>query len=97
MKRINTQLIGTVLDDFFSQNPELSIKLAEVRLLDSWKTVLGTSVSRFTENLYIKKRTLYVRITSSVLKNELMMCREQLITKLNDEAGRCVIDSIILI
>jgi len=97
MKRVNTQLIGTVLDDFFEQNPELADKLAEVRLLDSWKTILGSSVSRFTDNMYIKKRTLYVRLTSSVLKNELMMCREQLIIKLNNQAGRNVIDSITLI
>jgi GTP-dependent phosphoenolpyruvate carboxykinase len=97
MKRVNTQTIGTVLDDFFRQNPELADKIAEVRLLDSWKAVLGSSVSRFTGNLFIKKRTLYVRITSSVLKSELMMCREQIIIKLNKEAGRNVIDSITLI
>jgi hypothetical protein len=97
MKRINAQSIGTVLDSFFEQNPELADKLAEVRLIDSWKTVLGPSVSRFTNNLFIKKRTLYVRLTSSVLKNELMMCREQLILKLNNEVGRDVIDSITLI
>ena len=97
MKRVNTQLIGNVLDNFFDQNPELADKLAEVRLIDSWKTVLGPSVSRFTDNLFIKKRTLYVRLTSSVLKSELMMCREQLIIKLNTEAGRKVIDSINLI
>jgi len=97
MKRINTQVIGTVLDDFFVQNPELADKLAEVRLVNSWKTVLGPAVSRYTDNLYIKKRTLYVHLTSSVLKSELMMCREQLITKLNNEAGRDVINSITLI
>jgi len=97
MKRVNTQLIGTVLDDYFEQNPGLADKLAEVRLLDSWKNVLGSSVSRFTEHLFIKKRTLYVRLSSSVLKSELMMCREQLILKLNDQAGRNVIDSITLI
>ena len=97
MKRINTQSIGTVLDDFFIQNPELADKMAEVRLMDSWKNVLGASVSRFTDKIYIKKRTLYVRITSSVLKSELMISREQLINKLNDEAGRKVIDSITLI
>lgn len=96
MKRINTQQIGTALDDFFVQNPELADKLAEVRLINSWKTVLGQAVSRFTDNLFIKKRTLYVHLTSSVLKSELMMCREQLISKLNNEAGRNVIDSIIL-
>jgi len=97
MKRVNTQLIGTALDNFFEQNPELANKLAEVRLINSWKTVLGPSVSRFTNNLFIKKRTLYVHLTSSVLKSELLMCREQLIKKLNDEAGRNVIDSIHLI
>ena len=97
MKRINTQPIGTVLDSFFEQNPKLADKLAEVRLIDSWKTILGPSVSRFTDSLYIKKRTLYVRLTSSVLKSELMMCREQLVIKLNKEAGREVIDSITLI
>ena len=96
MKRINTQTIGTALDDFFSQNPELADKLAEARLINSWKTVLGASISRFTDKLYIKKRTLYVHLTSSILKSEIMMCREQLIIKLNNAAGRNVIDSIIL-
>ena len=96
MKRVNAQVIGTVLDDFFVENPELADKLAEMRLINSWKTVLGPSVARFTENLFIKKRTLYVHLTSSVLKSELMMCREQLTEKLNNEAGRDVINSIIL-
>jgi len=97
MKRVNTQPIGTILDSFFEQNPKLADKLAETRLIDSWKTVLGTSVLRYTDNLFIKKRTLYVRLTSSVLKSELMMCREQLIKKLNDKAGREVVDSITFI
>ena len=97
MKRVNTQPIGTVLDDFFVQNPDLADKLAEVRLINSWKTVLGPSVSRFTGNLFIRKRMLYAHLTSSVLKSELMMCREELTEKLNNAAGRNVIDSIILI
>jgi len=97
MKRVNTQPIGTILDSFFEQNPKLADKLAETRLVDSWKSVLGPSVLHFTDKLFIKNRTLYARLTSSVLKNELMMCREQLIKKLNDEAGREVVDSITFI
>jgi len=96
MKRVSAQSIGTALDSFFEQNPELADKLGEVRLISSWKTALGPAVSRFTTHLFIKKRTLYVQLTSSVLKSELMMCREQLIKKLNEEAGREVIDSIVL-
>ena len=97
MKRINTQSIGNVLDDFLKQNQNLSDKLAEKRLIDSWTTVLGFSVSRFTSQLYIRKRVLYVKITSSILKSELTLCREQLIRKLNNAAHRNVIDNIILI
>jgi hypothetical protein len=97
MKRVSTQLIGTALDDYFGQNPEIANKLAEVRLISAWKIVLGPSISRFTDNLYIKKRTLYVKFSSSVLKSELLICREQLVKKLNDEAGMEVIDSITLI
>ncbi|MDR0613179.1 MAG: DUF721 domain-containing protein [Dysgonamonadaceae bacterium] len=97
MKRVNTQSIGSVLSDFFEQNPALADKLAETRLMDSWNTVLGSCVSRFTDNLYIRKRTLYVKLTSSVLKSELMLCREQMIDKLNSHAGRNVIDNIILL
>jgi len=97
MKRIDTQQICSILDDFFEENPILADKLAETRLVDSWTTVLGSSVSRFTDNLYIRKRVLYVRLTSSVLKSELMLCREQMIDKLNNQAGRNVIDNIILL
>jgi hypothetical protein len=97
MKRVNTQKIGSVLDDFFEENPDLADKLAETRLIDAWHVVLGPSVERFTSNLFIKNKALYVKLTSAVLKNELMLCREQLIVKLNKRAGREVIDNIILI
>lgn len=97
MKRANALAIGHVLDDFLEQNPALADKLAETRLMDAWNTVLGSSVSRFTDNLYIRKRALYVKLTSSVLKSELLMCREQIIDKLNSHAGRNVIDNIILL
>ena len=95
MKRTETQPISRVLDDFFQDNPILREKLAETKLLHSWEKVLGTSISRYTESLFIRKRSLYVRLSSSVLKNELMMSREKLVSRLNAEAGMSVIDDII--
>jgi hypothetical protein len=97
MKRVNTQSIGKVLDDFFDQNPALADKLAETRLMDAWSLVLGTSISHYTEKMYIKNRVLYVKLTSSVLKSELTLCRERLIKNLNIKARREVIENIILI
>ncbi|GHU62340.1 hypothetical protein FACS1894123_03110 [Bacteroidia bacterium] len=95
MKKTNAQPLGKALDDFFEQNPALSAKLFETRLMDSWSEVLGNSVSRFTKSLFIKNRVLYVKLTSSVLKNELTLCREQLIDKLNSHSAHKVIDNIV--
>ena len=95
MKRTATQPIGKILESFFEENPDLADKLAETRLINYWNNEMTSAVSRYTGNLYIAKRVLYVHLTSAVLKNELMMHREQMIEKLNREAGRSVIDGIV--
>jgi Protein of unknown function (DUF721). len=97
MKRTESKSIGRILDDFFQDNPVLREKLAETKLINSWEKVLGSGIDRYTESMYIKKRSLYVRLSSSVLKSELMMSREKLVSILNTEAGMSVIDTIVFI
>ncbi|MCL2651637.1 MAG: DUF721 domain-containing protein [Candidatus Azobacteroides sp.] len=96
MKRINTQILSDVLKDFFRENPFIAEKLAETRLINAWETVLGKAAARYTENLYVKNKTLYVRLSSAVLRNELSLYRSDIIAKLNKEAGMDVINNIVL-
>ena len=96
MKRYNTQTLSEVLNDFFSENPVVAEKLAENRLINAWETTLGKATSRYTERLYIRNKTLYVSLSSSVLRNELSLCRSDLIVRLNKEAGMDVINQIVL-
>ena len=72
----------------------LEAPLNEFRLVQSWTEVLGTSVERYTRDLYIKGQTLFVRLSSSVLKNELMMQRTSLVQRLNAAVGAQVITDI---
>ena len=95
MKRTNSQPIGKVLEAFFEDNPQMADKLAEARLINYWNNEMSTAVSRYTGDLFIKKRVLYVQLKSAVLKNELMMHREQMIEKLNREVRRRVIEGIV--
>lgn len=97
MKRTNSQSIKTILDSFFQDNPLLADKLAETRLIDYWNNKMNPIISRYTVDLFIRNRILYVKLNSSVLKNELIMGRQNLVEKLNTEAGRNVIDDLILI
>jgi Protein of unknown function (DUF721). len=96
MKRTSTQKLGDVLSDYLQDNPQLSSKLAEVRLMNAWKNTLGNLTRQYTTNLFVRRKILYVKLSSSVLRNELSLCREQLIKKLNEEAGADVIDDIVL-
>jgi hypothetical protein len=96
MKRTHSQPIGKLLDDFFKNNPQMADKLAEIRLINYW-TGVNPAISRYTTNLFIKNRVLYIKLNSSVLKNELMMCREQLVINLNEKADRNIIDDIVFI
>ncbi|MDR2805712.1 MAG: DUF721 domain-containing protein [Dysgonamonadaceae bacterium] len=95
MKRIDSQPIGKIIETFFEENPLLADKLAEMRLIHYWNNRMSSAISRYTGNLFVKNRILYVQLKSSVLKNELMMHREQMITNLNREAGRSIIDNIV--
>ena len=57
--------------------------------------VVGPAITKYTSNLYIKNQILYVHLTSSVLRQELMMGRDLLVKNLNKQVGAQVIVNII--
>ena len=71
-------------------------KLNEVGLINSWEEIVGKAISSRTSNIYIKDKVLYVHLNSSVVRNELLMLRQELMEKLNQKAGTEVIRDIVL-
>lgn len=94
MRRNNAEQIGDVIRKFFRING-LESPLNEYRLVQAWKDVVGPVISKYTGNLYIKNQILYVHLTSSVLRQELMMGRDILVRNLNEKVGAQVIVNII--
>ena len=94
MKRNYAQQIGDMIRRFFRQNG-LESPLNEYRLVHAWNDVVGPVISRYTTNLYIKNQILYVHLSSSVLREELMMGRDMLVRNLNQQVGAQVIVNII--
>ena len=94
MRRNDAEQIGDMIRQLFRQNG-LESPLNEYRLVQAWKDVVGPAIMRYTSNLYIKNQVLYVHLTSSVLRQELMMGRELLVRNLNQQVGAQVIVNII--
>jgi predicted nucleic acid-binding Zn ribbon protein len=95
MRKSQTQNISQIISAILKANG-LEDKLAETRIIQSWEELLGKSVARLTKSMYIKNRTLFVSLNSSVVRSELTMIKKDLLIRLNEKAGKCVIDDIVL-
>ncbi|HNX12034.1 MAG TPA: DUF721 domain-containing protein [Paludibacteraceae bacterium] len=94
MRRRNTEKLSDILGQVLKQN-HLDEKLYETRVLKSWSVVLGENVMNYTSNLYFSKKRLYVTLTSSVLRQELFLTREEIRNSLNNYVGFPVVKEIV--
>ena len=95
MRKKNTQKIDDVVKEYLKAL-KIDDKLKEVKLIKSWDNVVGKTIARSTNDIYIKDRKLYVKLHSSIIRNELFMLRDGLKKALNERAGEELIDEIIL-
>jgi hypothetical protein len=95
MRRSKTITLAEALKDYVREM-NLEGKLNEVGVINSWEEIVGKAISSRTSKIYIKDHILYVHLTSSVVRNELLMLREMLREKLNQKAGSEVVKDIIL-
>ncbi len=91
----NSQPLKDILADILKK-PELNKGINETRALQAWPKVLGPAVARITGNIYIKKGVLYVQLNSSIIRSELLMHKDRIITSINDEVGSRVVFDLIL-
>ncbi len=95
MKRKNNEqslkeVIGELLKVY-----KLDGRMNEVRLISSWEKVVGKMIAKHTKDMYISRRKLYVKLDSSVLRDELSYSKTKILGMLNEEAGTEVIDEVV--
>lgn len=96
MRKQESKSLGDILSEYFDDNAALKTNLAERRAVEAWKTLLGSGVGEYTRNVYLKRNVLYVQLSSSVLRAELHMNKQNLIDKLNEAAEMDVVKDIVL-
>jgi predicted nucleic acid-binding Zn ribbon protein len=94
MRRSNTQSLSEIIKEYVKAN-QIERKLKEVDVVESWENLLGKSVANYTRNIYIRNKVLYVEISSSVVKHELFMMREEIKRKINEKEGEEIVRTII--
>lgn len=95
MRRKNTQALGDVIQRYL-EALDIDDKLKEVRLIRSWESIVGKMIANKTKKIYIKDKKLFVYLNSSIARNELSMLRDDLVKRLNQQAGGEIIEDIVL-
>ena len=89
------QKIGDVLASFV-ENSKLEKGLDMVRVEKAWQELMGNGVQNYTNSLKLHKGTLYVSLSSSVLRQELSYGKEKIIALINEELEKTVVSKLIL-
>lgn len=93
MFRREVQSVADVLQQLLREEG-LETPLQQKRLIDSWETVTGRIVARYTTEKFIQNQTLYVKIVNPALRQDLAMMRQQLVKRLNEQVGSFIISDI---
>ena len=95
-KRLNNEsLIGDVLKEIIANN-KLQPGIDEVAVKDAWKNLMGNGVNNYTRNIILRGNTVYVELTSAVLREELSYGKDKIIKMINENLGREVITAVVL-
>jgi len=87
--------LSDVLKEFVSTN-KLQEGLDRVEIKDAWKNLMGNGVNSYTTSVQLKRDTLYVQLSSSVLREELSYGKEKIIAMLNEALGKELIKNLVL-
>lgn len=95
-KRNTTHMnMGDALKAFIKEN-KLQKGIDKVDASEAWARLMGNGVNNYTTLVELKNETLFVSLTSSVLRQELSMGKTKIIKMLNEELGKDLIKKIVL-
>jgi len=95
-KRLNdNNSIGDVLKEIMQVN-KLQSGLDKIDVRDAWKNLMGNGVNNYTREIMLRGTTLYVELTSAVLREELSFGKDKIIKMINEEMGRVVVTNVVL-
>ena len=95
MRRNNINTIGEVIKKLIRNN-KLSKRFDDLNVLDVWNNIIGKDLEKYIKSTRLVDDKLYVKLRSSIVRNELSYNKTQLIQRINKKLKKDVIKDIIL-
>ncbi|WP_304518221.1 DUF721 domain-containing protein [Cecembia rubra] len=75
----------------------LKDKFDERQVIQAWPEIMGNTVAKRTESLYVRDKKLFVKISSGPVKKELSMNRSKVLELIGSRFGEEVILEVIFL
>ncbi len=94
-RQSNESSISEVLQQFIHQN-KLETGMDKIDVEKAWKSLMGNGVNSYTQEVILKGSTLYVKLTSAVLREELSYGKQKIIAMINEELKKEIVKEVVL-
>lgn len=80
----------------FIQGNKLEAGIDKLNVKEAWINLLGPGIANYTLDVVLRNHTLYVALSSAVLREELSYGKDKIIKMINEELRKEVVKDIVL-
>jgi len=88
--------ISEVLADLMKSNKRISKGYNVKRIKVIWKETMGPAINSYTKSVFFSKKKLFINITSSPLRHELSMSKDNIKDLINEKLGSQMIEEVVI-
>ena len=82
----DAQKIKAILGEFILKNA-LGDGIDTARIQENWSSIMGENISAYTKEVSLQQDVLIVKLSSSVLRQELSYGKEKIVEMINKSLG----------
>ena len=87
--------MGDAIKQFLNQS-RIKGDIQAMQIQELWEKIMGKTIARYTENLKIINRTLFITTNVAPLKQELIYQKEKIKLRVNEALGEKLIDDVVV-
>ncbi|HEU4469711.1 MAG TPA: DUF721 domain-containing protein [Flavisolibacter sp.] len=87
--------IGDAIRQFLNQS-RIKGDIQALQIEEIWEKVMGKTISRYTDNIKVINRTLFITTHVAPLKQELVYQKEKIKLRVNEALGEKLIEEVVI-
>lgn len=87
--------VGEAIKRYLNQS-RMKGSIQAMQINDIWESVMGKTIARYTDNLKVINKTLFITTNVAPLKQELLYQKDKIKLRVNEALGEKVIEDIVI-